>query len=53
MTLYDRVSVATVRGAIAAAPMLAMRAVKSRIRQSPKLVDWAKQARAWVGSLRR
>jgi CelD/BcsL family acetyltransferase involved in cellulose biosynthesis len=51
LTLYDHVVIAGVRGAVAAAPIVALRRLKGLIRNNPKLLDWAKRARARAGSL--
>jgi len=49
--LYDYVAIASLRGGIAAAPVLVLRRLKNRIRQNEKMLDWAKQMRARFGAL--
>jgi CelD/BcsL family acetyltransferase involved in cellulose biosynthesis len=53
LKLFDHVAIATARGAAAAGPLLAARAVKRWIKQTPVLWDAFTKARAWTGSLRR
>ena len=50
--LYDHVSVASWRGAFVAAPALAFKKLKRRIKQSPLLWAWFSKARAMAGGLK-
>lgn len=51
--LYDHVSAATLRGAVAAAPVAALRALKRRIKQSPVFWPLLLRGRATAARLRR
>jgi CelD/BcsL family acetyltransferase involved in cellulose biosynthesis len=50
--LYDHVSAASPRGALVAAPALAVKKLKRGIKQSPLLWAWFSKARAWAGALK-
>lgn len=52
-TLYDHLSVATARGAVAFAPLAATHWLKRHIKQTPALWDAFQRARAFYGSLLR
>jgi CelD/BcsL family acetyltransferase involved in cellulose biosynthesis len=49
--LYDHISVATWRGALVVAPVIAMQKIKRRIKQTPWLWNAFSKARALIGSL--
>jgi CelD/BcsL family acetyltransferase involved in cellulose biosynthesis len=49
--LYDHVAVSTWRGALVAAPALAFKKLKRKIKQTPWLWAFFSKARAWTGAL--
>jgi len=49
--LYDHISVATWRGALVVAPVIVLRKLKRRIKQTPWLWNAYSKGRAWAGSL--
>jgi CelD/BcsL family acetyltransferase involved in cellulose biosynthesis len=51
--LYDHISFASLRGALVAAPLMALRRLKRAIKQTPALWALASKVRALAGSLRR
>jgi CelD/BcsL family acetyltransferase involved in cellulose biosynthesis len=53
LKLYDHISFVSLRGALVAAPLMALRRVKRAIKQTPALWALASKARALAGSLRR
>jgi CelD/BcsL family acetyltransferase involved in cellulose biosynthesis len=52
LKLYDHIAIATARGAMVAGPLLAARAVKRWIKQTPIVWDTFTRLRALAGSLR-